>query len=142
MKLLENMSKELGISVVGLIILIIAFVVSGTWVVFIPIILIAVLTYFIYQMFENVIISAVLSYYGTSVIMSTSGLLIFYFPKTIGGGLFESGYVLADYITLNNIIDLLLKIQTDSWGITYNWLVVISFLLMVGVWVFRDNFEM
>lgn len=133
MSLLEKISKELGISVAGVIILIIAFIVSGTWVVFIPILLVIGFTYIIYQEIENTLLSVVLSYYGTSVIMSTCGLLIYYFPNSIGGGLFESGYVLADFITLNNLIDWIWKIQTESWGIVYNWIIVSSAIIIFAL---------
>lgn len=134
MSFLEKLSKELGVTVFGLIILIIIFIVSGTWVVFIPAVLLFGLYYIVNESADNVIVSAIASYYGTSVIMSFIGLLIYYFPNTIGGGLFESGYILADYMTLNSIIDLIWKVQTDTWGIVYNWIVVSSTLLLIAGW--------
>lgn len=142
MKLLERMSKELGLSVAGLIIIIVAFIISGTWVVFIPIALIVLATYFVYQTVDNIIISAILSYYCISVLMSVCGLLIHYFPNTIGGGLFEAGYILADVVTLSNIFDLLLKIKTDAWGITYNWIMVGSCGLIACVWFLYNKSEL
>jgi hypothetical protein len=141
MRFLENLSKELGLTVFGLIVFIIIFLVSGTWVVFIPAILLLGLYYFINEITDNVVVSAIASYYGTSVIMSAIGLLIYYFPDTIGGGLFESGYLLVDFMTLNSIIDWIWKIQTDSWGIVYNWIVVSSTLLLFTGWRISQSYN-
>lgn len=134
------MSKA-GLTSVGLIIGILAFVISGTWVVFIPIACILIIYYLIKDYVENGFYAALISYYVTSVAMSVMGILIFYFPNTIGGGLFEAGYVLADFFTLNSIIDWIIKIQTDSWGIIYNWVVVSSAIIITAILVFRANRE-
>lgn len=127
MEFFKKITKELGVSNAKSVLLIIVFVISGIWVAFIPILLIIVFYNYINQKIDNKILRALLSYYGVSVIMSSCGLLIFYFPDAIGG-LFESGYILADFITLNNIFDVILKIETDSWGIVYNWIIIASFL--------------
>lgn len=134
MDFLEKISKELGLTVFGLVFIIVIFIVSSTWVFFIPAILLLGLYYLVKEATDNVVLSAITSYYGTSVVMSVIGLLIYYFPNTIGGGLFESGYILADFMTLNRIIDWIWKIQTDSWGIVYNWFVISSAFILFTVW--------
>lgn len=141
MDFLENISKKLGISVIGLVIFIIIFIVTGTWIVFIPLILIVTLYYIINTTIQNKMCSALLSYYGASVIMSVCGLLIFYFPNSIGGGLFESGYIIASFITLNSLFDLIFKIQTDNWGIIYDWIIVGSFVIFICILLIKDRFK-
>lgn len=140
MDFLENISKKLGISVIGLVIFIIIFIVTGTWIVFTPLILIVTLYYIINTTIENKMCSALLSYYGTSVIMSICGLLIFYFPNSIGGGLFESGYIIASFITLNSLFDKIFKIQTDNWGIIYDWIIVGSCVMITCILLLKVRF--
>jgi hypothetical protein len=141
MDFLEHISKKLGIPVIGLVIFIIIFIVTGTWIVFIPLILIVALYYIINTTIENKMCSVLLSYYGTSVIMSICGLLIHYFPNSIGGGLFQSGYIIASFITLSGLFDIIFKVQTDSWGIVYDWVVVSSFVIIVCILLIKDRFK-
>lgn len=135
----NTVMNKAGLTPVGLAIGVIAFVISGAWVVFIPIICIFIVYYVVRNYTKNMFFAALLSYYLTSVIMSVMGMLIYYFPHTIGGGLFESGYILADYFTLNSIIDWIIKIQIDSWGIVYNWMLVTSAVLVIIFLVFLAN---
>jgi len=122
--------KKADITPIGLVIGIIAFIISGAWVVFIPIAFLIITYYLVKEHVKNKCIAVVVSYYINSIIMSFIGILIFYYPDTIGGGLFESGYILADFMTLNSIVDWIIKIQTDSWGIVYNWIIVCSAALI------------
>jgi len=135
----NSVMENLGLTPIGLTIGIIAFVISGAWVVFIPIGFIIVTYYAVKGYVENKICAAILSYYITSVIMSIMGNLIYYFPNTIGSGLFEAGYLLADFLTLNSIIDWIIKIQTDSWGIIYNWVLVLSAIIVLVVMILRRH---
>lgn len=130
---LRKIASFFGGSIIGLILGVVALIVTGLWVILIPIILLVILYYFIKANVKYKYLSIILAYYGTSVIMSIIAILLNYFPNTIGGGLFEAGYILADLITLNSIIDLLWNIQTDSWGTYYDWIIVISFMLIIMV---------
>lgn len=136
---LNTAMKKVGLTPIGLAIGVIAFVVSGAWVVFLPIACIVIVYFIVRNYTKNKFFAAFLSYYLTSVIMSIMGILIYYFPDTFGGGLFESGYILADFMTLNSIIDWIIKIETDSWGIVYNWILVTSAIMVIIVNVFLAN---
>lgn len=131
MKNLESIAKAAGVSVIGLIIGIIALIITGLWIVFVPILLILLVYILIDSFIDNKIFSALLSYYFNSVIMSIIALLLYYLPSVFGGGLFEAGYLLADFITMTSIIDWIFNIQTDAWGIYYNWGITVSFLVII-----------
>lgn len=138
LKNIERIAKATGVSVIGLIIGIVALIVTGIWVVFIPILLIVLAYFLIDALINNKILSVLLSYYFNSVIMSIISLLLFYFPSVFGGGLFESGYIIADFITMTSIIDWIFKIQTDAWGRYYNWGITGSFLaVIIGFIVYK-----
>lgn len=139
---LKNIASVFCVSIIGLVLGVIGLIVTGIWAILIPIVVIIFLYYLIDEYVENKFLSIFLAYYGTSVIMSIIALLLFYFPNTIGGGFFEIGYVLFDFITINSIIDWIWKIQTDSWGIYYNWIIISSFVLInAGILVYKILIE-
>ncbi|MGD9909438.1 MAG: hypothetical protein AB7U79_02395 [Candidatus Izemoplasmatales bacterium] len=125
--------KKSGLTPIGFLIGIVAFVISGAWVIFISILFILLIYIIVNHYIQNKLCSSIISYYITSVVMSIMELLINYFPNSIGGGLFESGYIVADFITLSSIIDWIIKIQTDSWGIIYDWIIVMSAVIVTIV---------
>jgi hypothetical protein len=137
----KHAMKESELTPFGLIIGAGAVIISGTWVVFIPIALIIGIYYIVKDIASNNFVAGILAYYLTSVVMSIMGLLIHYLPNYIGGGLFETGYILADYLTLNSIIDWIIKIQTDSWGIVYNWIILSSAVLATIVLTINRNIK-
>lgn len=143
LRLINDIVRELkkeGFTTLGIIVGFVALLFSGAWVVLIPVILLLCTYYIVKDMFPNKIMASIVSYYFTSVIMSSIGLLIHYFPNKIGGGLFESGYIIADFMTLNSIIDWIVKIQTDSWGIVYNWVIVSTIPVFITLYFLKNKF--
>lgn len=90
------------------------------------------MVYFLIDAFiDNKILIALLSYYFKSIIMSIIALLLFYFSSVFDGGLFETEYIIADFIIMTSIIDWIFKIQTVAGDIYYNWGITGSFLVVV-----------
>jgi hypothetical protein len=106
---------------------------------FLPLILWIVVSLIARLFIDNSVGLAILGFLFTTYIMSIMSLLIYYFPNTIGTGLFADGYTLASVITISNGLDLLFYAQTISIGIVFDWIVLILGTITFVGFLFISN---
>lgn len=119
MKILKELSP------IGTIALIYVLFSSGLIWYFVPIILWVIFSIVAYGIVQNKYISPLLGIAFTTFIMSIMGLLIHYFPNSIGTGLFADGYTFASVVTIGNLFDIFLNTYSKEIGIGFDWTVVV-----------------